>query len=199
MKRQKVNEIVTAFAGIIAFVFLSSCGQAESDIALFSTEETDTAYESGSAFEEESEPQTKGDILIYVCGAVYSPGVVTLPADSRACDAVEMAGGLTPEASQTAVNLAERLSDGQMLYIPNVWEEQAIAESEREASSGLININTADEGRLCELPGIGEAKARAIIAYREDNGDFTAVEEIMQVPGIKENLYDKICDMITVR
>ncbi len=135
-------------------------------------------------------------IYVHVCGAVRDPGVVALPAGSRGEDAVLEAGGFGENAAEAAVNLAERLEDGMQLYIPTKEE----AENGRNPEdSGLVDINRADAALLCTLPGIGEARADAIIAYRESNGAFQSPEDIMQVPGIKEGAYEKLKDKITVR
>ncbi|MCM1100675.1 MAG: helix-hairpin-helix domain-containing protein [Clostridium sp.] len=138
-------------------------------------------------------------IYIHVCGAVNSPGVVCLPEGSRVQDALEAAGGLTEDGAAEAVNLAATLADGTKLYFPTREEANAGVVSREDETSGLININTADEGLLCELPGIGEAKAKAIVAYREENGVFEQAQDIMNVPGIKENAYGRIKELITVR
>ena len=119
-----------------------------------------------------------------------------LPEGSRAWEAVEAAGGLADEAWEAAVNLAAVLQDGEKLYIPAMGE--SVAEEIEQADSGLINLNTADSDRLQTLPGIGESRAADILSYREKSGGFRSVEEIMQVPGIKESIYEKIKDRITV-
>lgn len=143
-------------------------------------------------------------IRVYVCGAVAAPGVVEIPQGSRVEDALLAAGGFLPDALPEAVNLADWAVDGQMLYFPTMEEAEAWkpAQESRElpgAQGGLVNINTADAALLCTLPGIGEAKAADIIAYREAHGSFVSCEDIMRVPGIKTNIYGKICDKITVK
>lgn len=140
--------------------------------------------------------ETDRQICVHVCGQVCRPGVVMLPEGSRAWEAVEAAGGLAEGASQAAVNLAAVLQDGEKLYIPALGEE--VAKEADETDSGLVNLNTADAGRLQTLPGIGESRAADILSYREKSGGFRSVEEIMLVPGIKESTYEKIRDMITV-
>ncbi len=139
------------------------------------------------------------EICVYVCGAVAAPGVVFLPAGSRAADALEAAGGFGPEAAEEAVNLAARVSDGEKLYFPTREEHAVEARAAEDAASGLVNINTADAAQLCTLPGIGESRAADIIAYREAHGGFAACEEIMQVSGIKESVYNRISGKITVK
>lgn len=136
------------------------------------------------------------EILVYVCGAVEEPGVVALHENSRVVDAITAAGGFTADAAQTYLNLAKKLQDGEKIYVPTVTEEALLKEEERVLQ--LIDINAADVKELCELPGIGESKAIDIIAYREKEGPFQKKEDLMKVPGIKENLYEKIADKIIV-
>ena len=137
-------------------------------------------------------------IYVYVCGAVKEPKVAELPEGSRAEDALEAAGGFTEDARRDYVNLAERVSDGQKLYFPTL-SETAEEPVPGETDDGKVNINTADTAALCTLPGIGEARARDIIAYREANGGFADCEDIMKVTGIKESVYSKIRDRIKVK
>ena len=139
----------------------------------------------------------ESEIRVYVCGAVEAPGVVSLPEGSRAEDALLAAGGFAETARRDYVNLAERVSDGQKLYFPTLEED--VSPVEQETAAGLVNINTADLTVLCTLPGIGESRAKDIIAYREKNGAFVSCEDIMKVPGIKTSVYSKIIDKITIK
>lgn len=151
----------------------------------------ESAYDNGTA-----QPDKK-EIRVYVCGAVVSPGVVSLPEDSRAEDALAAAGGFAENAWREYVNLAERVQDGEKLYFPTLEESESMPL--QESGSGLVNINTADVAALCTLPGIGESRANDIISYRETNGPFGSCEDIMNVTGIKTSVYNKISDKITVR
>ncbi len=157
---------------------------------------TDSAHAEG---EDPGKPaereETPGQCYVYVCGAVCEPGVKKLPEGSRCEDALLAAGGFSESADQTAVNLAALVEDGQQLYFPVLGEEKP-GESETD---GRININLANVEQLCQLPGIGESRAKAIIRYRETNGKFSEAEELMQVTGIKENIYQNLCDRIKVR
>ncbi len=125
-------------------------------------------------------------ICVHVCGAVLMPGVYELPSGSRIYEALNLAGGFDEQADRDAVNLVELLADGQQVRIPFIGEADA------EEGSGLIDINRADVSALCEIPGIGESRAQAILDYREEHGDFRSVEELMQVPGIKEGIFARI-------
>lgn len=138
-------------------------------------------------------------IYVYVCGAVCHPGVVELPEGSRADDALAAAGGFSENARMDYVNLAAKVIDGEKLYFPNMEEAAELELSTEEEQNGLVNINTADETTLMTLPGIGESRARDIIAYREKYGDFQNKEDLQKISGIKENLYAKLCDKIVVR
>lgn len=137
-------------------------------------------------------------LYVYVCGAVKNPGVYPLPTGARVYEAVEAAGGFQEDAGQVAVNLAQMLSDGQQVYIPTAEEEEVIVRQEEEKQAGLININTADSDKLQELPGIGKSRADAIILYRENNGLFQSIEDIMNVSGIKSSVFERIKEYITV-
>ncbi len=136
-------------------------------------------------------------VCVYVCGAVASPGVVELAEGSRVADALEAAGGFAEDAQRDHVNLAAKVSDGEKLYFPTI--EEACQLQEQAAESGLVNINTADAALLATLPGIGEAKAQDIIAYREEKGGFAQCEELMQVNGIKRGTYEKLQDKIVAK
>lgn len=162
-------------------------------------------------------------IYVDVCGAVANPGVFQLAAGSRVFQAIEAAGGYLPEAALTCVNRAGVLTDGQQLYIltQEEMERQGLDPAEMAGASdgqmngsagtgqntgmtaqvqqdNRININTADEAQLTTLTGIGATRAQAIIAYREENGPFAAIEDIMNVQGIKEGTFAKIKDEIVV-
>ena len=126
------------------------------------------------------------------------PGVVRLPQKSRAFDAVEAAGGLLEEADSDSINLARILTDGEKLYIPDRTQGGSMPEGTQEEADVLIDLNTAGVSRLCELPGIGKAKAEQIVAYREEYGAFQTIEDVMKVPGIKEAAFRKIKDRIVV-
>ncbi len=141
-----------------------------------------------------SQPDTQPLICVDVCGAVEHPGVYFLEEGARVYEAVQMAGGLTPDADVNRINQAEALQDGAKVRIYTTEEAEALQES--EAASGLVNLNTADEELLCTLSGIGEARAKDIIAYRKEHGAFRTVEEIMNVSGIKEATFEKIKDKI---
>lgn len=163
----------------------------------------ETAKESGQevvSHTDRASGETGGiGVLVHVCGAVVSPGVVVLDTGSRALDAVEAAGGFTQDAQQDYVNLAAFVSDGEQLYIPTVEEVAGNSFISAREGKELVNLNTADAALLCTLPGIGETRAADIIAYREKYGGFSSIEEIMKVPGIKESTFAKLKSLITAK
>lgn len=162
---------------------------------------------------------TEQDICyVYVCGAVKEPGVYELEAGARIYEAVDAAGGLTEEADFSSVNQAEKVSDGQMVKILTKEETEALGETPDSVETpdsgngetavsgnaeteqdGRININLASAEELMTLPGIGRAKADSIISYRESSGGFSSIEEIMQVEGIKEGVFNRVKDSIKVK
>ena len=174
----------------------------------FSQEEAQTGHLPESSLHETTQAAVE-TIAVYLCGEVCNPGVYVLQAGSRLYQAVEEAGGLTANARAEAVNLARILVDSEQIYIPNISESIDQIENETqnvissaavssELSDGLLNINQASESDLMQLPGIGQVKAAAIVTYRNSNGPFSSIEEIKNVPGIKEAAFEKIKGMITV-
>lgn len=159
------------------------------------TDASRDTYVDATSHEEQQEAENL--ILVHVCGAVYEPGVISLPVGSRVIDAVTLAGGATVDADSDYLNLAAVLKDGEKVYVPTTQE--VFLWKEEKGQAELVNINTANETQLCTLPGIGGSKAKDIIAYREANGEFQTIEEIMKVPGIKESLFQKIKELIKVK
>ena len=183
---------------------------------------SDADIDNGSEAVSDKEMQ-QAMIYVDVCGAVANPGVFQLAAGSRVFQAIEAAGGYLPEAALTCVNRAGVLTDGQQLYIltQEEMERQGLDPAEMSGASdgqmngsagtgqntgmtaqvqqdNRININTADEAQLTTLTGNGATRPQAIIAYREENGPFAAIEDIMNVSGIKEGTFEKIKDEIVV-
>ncbi|OUO32148.1 ComEA family DNA-binding protein [Olsenella sp. An293] len=143
-------------------------------------------------------------VLVHVDGAVAAPGVYELPAGSRVNDAVLAAGGLAAGADTSGVNLAAPVSDGEKVRVPLEGEDVAPAVGEVTAGEGdegdpaPVNLNTAGVEELDELPGVGEATARAIIEDREENGPFTSPEDLMRVSGIGEKKFARLEGLICV-
>lgn len=155
-----------------------------------------------------SDAENSADIYVHLCGAVKNPSVYRTTSGSRLVELIELAGGLTEDAAGDYINQAMTVEDGQRIYIPTRSEVKELpavdfittGNSESPAGeSKLININNADAGELMELPGIGQAKADSILAYREASGGFQVIEDLMKVPGIKEGLFSQISSYITVK
>ena len=165
-------------------------------------------------FPEDKEPEL---IFVHVCGAVVSPGVYGMEADARVYEAVSCAGGLREDAAGEAVNQAQKVNDGERIYIPTREEaaEGLIPKTEGDTASaagstgesggaqtgstdGKVNINIASAEELKTLSGIGDTRAESIIRYREEQGGFQRIEDLMNVEGIKEGVFEKIKDRITV-
>ena len=132
-------------------------------------------------------------ICVYVSGAVKNPGLYELEYNSRVNDAVSAAGGFKKKADKDGLNLAAFLSDGEHIHI-SVKEK---LHTDNEESS-RVNINKADKEELMTIPGIGESKADAIIKYRDENNGFDSIEEIMNISGIKEGVFSKISEYISI-
>jgi len=130
------------------------------------------------------------DVVVYVSGAVASPGVLTLPANSRVIDAITAAGGATPEADLESINLARILVDGEQIRVGVVGESPAAGPA---AGTGTcVRLATATEDELQTLPGIGPALATRIVSYRATHPRLSSVEELDDVPGIGPSLIEKI-------
>lgn len=149
-----------------------------------------------------SEPEmTKNKIYIHICGEVKKPGVYTFDKEPRVIEVVRRAGGFTRKAAQAGINLAGNVSDGTQLTIEAKTKKnnkKTNADTGHADSSGKININKASKEELLTLSGIGESKASQIISYRESHGAFQKIEDIMNISGIKNGVFSKIKDFITV-
>lgn len=207
IRREAAGRTLVSAAVVLLYIFGAGCGDSDRALSI-PTASTDRAVSTGltgdsaGALTGNPAGEISGNasapvIYVHVCGAVRTPGVVELPEGSRGQEALDAAGGFAEDAAREAVNLAEVLADGMQLYFPT--QEEYAGSEVRAESGGKVNINTADAALLCTLPGIGEAKAGAIVSYRNANGPFKSTEDIMLVPGIKDSAYSKIKDLITAR
>lgn len=181
--------------------------------------QNDAAQSAGEPVKSGGAAQTTGNVgtqqpgeaavcVVHVCGAVQNPGVYSLAEGSRIYEAVAAAGGLLPEADEAYLNQAACVTDGEQIYVPTQQEvlEQSVTlvRNGQQTESGIVsqdtkvNLNTATKEQLCTLPGIGESKAESIISYRNEHGAYGQIEDIMKVEGIKDGLFQKIKDRITV-
>lgn len=147
---------------------------------------------------------TPAPIVVFVSGEVVSPGVYTLPPQSRVVDAIEAAGGLGVEADTSAVNQAILLEDGMQIHVPKVGEVATPLPLSGEDGSGSatqsaakLNINTATATELETLPEVGPVTAEAIVRHRETHGAFESVDELLDVPGIGDATLNAIRELVT--
>ncbi len=207
---ERIQWIVGGFV-IIGMFWLTGCADTgDSYIYLIPSGQTQEAADGGAAYRADSQDKSTEEdqkeltanlseeeeegLYVHICGEVCIPGVYAMPEGSRIVDAVNAAGGLSEEADVSAVNLAKEVEDGMQIHIPSTTEQTVITQK-----NGKIDINHASLEELCSLPGIGESKASDIIRYRQQNGAFGKIEDIMKVTGIKQGLFEKIREKIDVQ
>ena len=153
--------------------------------------------------EEKEEPVEQDLITVDVKGAVKSPGIYDLPVGSRVNDAVQKAGGLTEQADSKSINLAQKVSDEALVYVPTKGEEVANQQTNSGAPSSTskdkkVNLNKASLEELKQVKGLGGKRAQDIIDHRESNGKFKSVDELKKVSGIGAKTIEKLKDYVTV-
>ncbi len=216
-----IKKIIKVLCFSCFCLLASACGEREN--VYFQTETSvagtqqneDVAATEIMAENNADDTQTAGSDkkrFVYICGAVNVPGVYEVEQNARLYEVVEAAGGLREDAAEESVNQARQIEDGEMIRI--LTQEEAAQAGDEEAgegaendvkaetandSDGRIDLNLATVAELMTLPGIGQAKADSIVRYREKNGAFSSIEEIKQVEGIKEGVYNRIKDNIKVK
>lgn len=189
------NKTFKMAAVICAFLLLGGCHYSKQSGQKWEESNVleNSVLATSGALSEETIP-AKSLIYVQVCGQVLKPGVYEVLEGTRMYEVLELAGGVTPDGRTDSLWLAREVKDGDKVYVPGIDELFEM----NGAGDGLLDINTADAAGLMTLPGIGEARAGDIIAYRTQNGGFKTIEEIMNVPGIKEAAFNKIKDKIKV-
>ena len=203
----KANKLYVAGGIIIGIVFIY--------FLIDPLEDQSNMFEDGEEWLDDEENVLKGNVedeaevvmkvIVDVKGAVRKPGVYEAESDERVIDMINKAGGLTETADEAKINFAIRVEDEMVIYVPEVGEEMeqvegtVTAASSTEQADGKININTADESQLQTLPGIGPAKAAAIIEFRDKSGPFKAIEDLKMISGIGEKSFEKLQDSIKVK
>ncbi|MDQ4038870.1 MAG: ComEA family DNA-binding protein [Actinomycetota bacterium] len=159
--------------------------------------QTDGQQQPGSGTGPDAGPGSVEELVISVIGQVHQPGLVTVTSGARVADAIAAAGGALPAADLSSVNLARLVVDGEQIAvgIPGSALPGGAVPAE---SNGLVNLNSASQAELEDLPGIGPVLAQRIIDFRAANGGFTAVEELREVSGIGPTVYEDIVDLVTV-
>ena len=206
---------------IISGIFYSCKYNADKSVVLSGIDDncSDSGIGSGKSMNSVSEEEKTDDqpaeikqqtrqtemIAVHICGAIKEPGVYELEEGARLYDLIALSGGLNEDAAGDYINQAQKLTDGKRYYIPTVKELEDLSVAERiegaenddgDSKDKQVNINTADAAELLTLPGIGEAKAGSIIEYRNANGKFKTIEDLMNIPGIKEGLFNRIASRI---
>lgn len=194
------------FAALCGLAIFCGCARDQTQFVQISSSEVLEGTVLSAADEEtETEDEEPAKIYIHVCGAVQHAGVYTFTREARVFEAIEAAGGFTEDAAKESINQARVITDGEELYVPT--REELLSSSvgplpmiraDGEEKEQKVNINTADVRELTTLSGIGETRARAIIAWREENGGFSSPEDLKNIDGIADKTYEKIKDRITV-
>lgn len=190
---------IFCLVGIMMYVILPK-NRTEFDSSL------ELVSEVSSITSDTNEEEISDKFYVDIKGAVVSPGVYEVSDDMRVLDVVKLAGGLTEASDDKKVNLAEKLIDQMVIYIPEIGEEgfELVTQvstgdkSITEQDSKLININTSSASELQSLNGVGEKKAEKIIQFREENGSFKTIEDLKKVDGIGEKTFDSLKSQITI-
>ncbi|MDP4550346.1 helix-hairpin-helix domain-containing protein [Alkalihalobacillus macyae] len=199
------EKILLAFVmlglGAWLFYYFESPKAVEEE-TVFSVQDSDqhNPGESGDVANEKGVAEEPEIIMVDVKGAVINPGVYEMESLSRVKDVITRAGGFVKDADQTQLNLAGKVTDEMVIYVPVIGEISKIPQTGNlSEETKLISINTADLNELQELPGIGPSKAEAIIQYREENGAFKAIEDLQNISGIGEKTFEKLKDLISIQ
>lgn len=205
--REKTLKFLVAFLFIVIALFILLGKDGEQDILIQGREITSNE-DQREAEESQDEDQEPAEIFVHLSGAVNKPGVLKLSEGTRVYEALEMAGGLEPDAVSYGINMARTLRDEEQIHIPREGEVLTNPALLRDSSSpfnggetgstGLININTADSAALQTLSGIGPSTAEKIMDYRRSSGPFRSIEQIKEVNGIGDKTYEKFKDKICI-
>ena len=190
--------VVLVIAVAVVGVLVSAAAQGGSEVPLVQPTPSGSSFPPSAAAAESG-----GQLLVHVTGAVRKPGIASLAAGSRVLDAVAAAGGLTEDADPSAINLARPVADGEQLVVLRVGEAPPPAAAAGGTGSagdavGVVDLNTATQGDLETLPRIGPALAQRILDWRQANGRFAAVTDLLKVSGIGQKLFDGLKDRVAV-
>jgi competence protein ComEA len=185
--------LVRRVAGVALVLVLAGLG-----IAVFVT--AVTPHGTSTVVAPSGEPRESGApvstaIYVHILGEVRRPGLYALRDGDRAVDAVAAAGGFTEAADAAGLNLARFVSDGEQIIVPAIGEVPAAGPA---GVPGKVNLNTADAALLDTLPGVGPATAAQIIAWRDQNGRFESIEDLLDVSGIGQAKFDGLRDLVTI-
>lgn len=196
--------VVLMAVGGIYYLFFNNNEASVSDVETILPQEV---KEDGQ-HEQKADTELPEKIIVDVKGQVKKPGVYPSSQEERVIDVINRAGGLTESADESQVNFAEHVQDAMVIYIPAIGEvEMETADTQTGNFTGnsggdnqqaKVNLNKADETELQTLPGIGPAKATAIVQYRETNGPFKTIEDLKNISGIGDKTFEKLKDHIDV-
>ncbi len=204
IKEYKIIVICTGLGLLVGgFFLLKPAPQTAVKETNLQAEVAAVSKDSSTEKEEKEEPVEQDLITVDVKGAVKAPGIYDLPVGSRVNDAVQKAGGLTEQADSKSLNLAQKVSDEALVYVPTKGEEAASQQSGSGATSSTnkekkVNINKASLEELKQVKGLGGKRAQDIIDHRESNGKFKSVDELKKVSGIGAKTIEKLKDYVTV-
>ena len=206
--------LITAF---LIYIFITNEEYSSMDLEATVVEKSENIVESEGKNTSENVnnnqvTEDKEEIAVHITGEVKKQGIIYLEKGSRVADAIKKAGGETKDADLSQINLAYILQDGQKIYVPNknekisqyITEKSGNNDTEENTTSNSnkedkkVNINTANQSELDQLPGIGPSIAQKIIEYREENGNFKNIQELQNVKGIGNAKYEEIKDNVTV-
>ena len=204
IKEYKIIVICTGLGLLVGgFFLLKPAPQTPVKERNLQAEVVAVSKDSSTEKEEKEEPVEKDLITVDVKGAVKAPGIYDLPVGSRVNDAVQKAGGLTEQADSKSLNLAQKISDEALVYVPTKGEESASQQVGSGTASSTskekkVNINKASLEELKQVKGLGGKRAQDIIDHRESNGEFKSVDELKKVSGIGAKTIEKLKDYVTV-
>ena len=204
-KRKKIQVVISVIAVLVCGIIYITANYRQQTGEIVTESFTDqadspkrTAAGTGKPEETARAAQAGDAVYIHICGEVKKPGVYLFSSAPRLVEVVKRAGGFTKKADRSAVNQAESVADGSQIRIPSKKSGKSVEKAQDDVSEGKVNINTASREELMTLNGIGESKASQIISYREANGAFEKIDDIMNITGIKEGVFSKIKDYIIV-
>ena len=202
IKEYKIIVICTGLGMVLGgFFFLKPVAQTPAKESNLQTEVTTVSKDEKEDKNQKEEVVEQDLITVDVKGAVKSPGIYDLPVGSRINDAVQKAGGLTDNADSKSINLAQRISDEALVYVPTKEEatsQEAHSNASNTKENKKVNLNKASLEELKQVKGLGAKRAQDIIDHRESNGKFKSVDELKKVSGIGAKTIEKLKEYVTV-
>ena len=204
---EKIKEykiiVICASLGMVlgGFFFLKPVAQTPAKESNLQTEVTTVSKDEKEDKNQKEEVVEQDLITVDVKGAVKSPGIYDLPVGSRINDAVQKAGGLTDNADSKSINLAQRISDEALVYVPTKEEatsQEAHSNASNTKENKKVNLNKASLEELKQVKGLGAKRAQDIIDHRESNGKFKSVDELKKVSGIGAKTIEKLKEYVRV-